>query len=140
MRFLSALTLSTLLIGAAPAMADTVPPCPDTGGIETAPYPDGVPPLIMADFASRFSPFAAPTEDFDASDVVVTHVSRRLLWVKHRKDKWVVGYEQGGLYYSDHLLLYTFATGDLSTRLREEHAAAANTVCGKADGMLEDDD
>jgi hypothetical protein len=140
MRPLPWFALAVALYGPIPAVADTVPPCPDTGGIETARYPDGVPAPIMADFASRYTPFAAPTEDFDSSDMVSTHISRRLLWVKHRKDKWVVGFEQGGIDYSDHLLLYTFAKGDLSARLREEHAASPNTVCGKADGLLEDSD
>ncbi len=138
MRSVFHLALLTLLTGAAPALAQTVPPCPDTGGIETAHYPDGVPAPILGDFSSRYSPFAAPTEAFDSSDMVSTRITRRILWVKHRKDKWVVGFEQGGLDYSDHLLLYHFAKGDLTARPKEEHAANPSTVCGKADGMLED--
>ncbi len=130
--------LLTLLTGAPPALAQTVPPCPDTGGIETAPWPDGVPAPVLKDFSSRYMPFAAPTEAFDATDMVSTRINRRILWAKHRKDKWVVGFEQGGSVYSDHLLLYNFAKGDLTARPAEEHAATPSTVCGKADGMLED--
>ncbi len=138
MRAVLRLALLTLVTGAVPALAQTVPPCPDTGGIETAHYPDGVPAPILKDFSSRYMPFAAPTEEFDATDMVSTRINRRILWVKHRKDKWVVGFEQGGSVYSDHLLLYNFAKGDLTARPAEEHAANPSTVCGKADGMLDD--
>ena len=42
-RMLDLIVFLPLLTGAAPAFAQTVPPCPDTGGIETVQYPDGVP-------------------------------------------------------------------------------------------------
>ena len=138
MRNIKGAAVLIMLTGATPTFAQTVPPCPDTGGIETVAYPDGVPAPILKDFSSRYMPFAAPTEAFDATDVGVAGIHRRILWVKHRKDKWVVGFEQGGEAYSDHILLYDYAKGDLTARPKEEHAATPSTVCGKADGVLDD--
>jgi hypothetical protein len=122
------------------AKAEEVPPCPDVAGIETARYPDGVPPAVVDDFTARFNPFVLPGENFDAGGLVMTHVSRRLIWVKHLNQRWVVAYEQGGRSYSDHVLLYKAAMNELTALPQVDREVAPDRVCGIADGLLQDTD
>jgi hypothetical protein len=80
---------------------------------------------------------AAPGEKFDATDVVVTRIHYREIFVWSRGNRWVVAIEHGGLGYNDPVFAY-----DLNADLSEvipvtKRIAFPHNVCDVARDLLD---
>ena len=93
---------------ASSADAGGIAPCKPVAGAEDVAFKEA-PLSVQQSFNSQFSPFALPGEPFDATDIVRTGLSRRLIWVRHLGARWVVSFESGGREYSVRVLIYELA-------------------------------
>lgn len=88
------------------AIADYIPPCQLMDGAQFIDFPKNVPPQIVDELIAHTGKLAAPDEDFDATDIVMTRISHRLIWAAKKAKRWGVAYEHGGIGYHDHIVVY----------------------------------
>ena len=126
-------TFVCCVLACAPARADAIAPCAPPPGVTAVAIPDGVPDAIMA----QLGQIALPGQRFDASDVVMTGVNRRYIFVWHRGDHWIVATERGGRGYNDPVMEYALSPGGTAT-LVTRTLSAPSTVCRDATAMAKE--
>lgn len=79
--------------------------------------------------------FALPGQAFDDHDVVVTGMSRRLVWLRRRDTRWVVAVEVGGKAPFEAVIAYEMGYDGSIIAIRQERAFPA-TICQITERML----
>jgi len=120
---------------AVPAMADEIPQCAVIRGAVDAVYPTAVPSALVARLQRDLSPFALPGERFDASDIRITGISRRLIWIRHLGSRWVVAWESGGIGYNDQVAAFDLANSGAVKAIGQGYAFPP-TVCAVTNRWL----
>jgi len=87
--------------------------------------------------AVRFGPMAQPGEEFDATDVVITHRNRRLIFIWKLASRWIVATEHGGRGYNDPILAYDITRTAGDPMFIAQRIAFPETVCKIVMEMLE---
>jgi hypothetical protein len=119
-----------ILVAAGIARADDIPTCPVPEGMKSVSIPDGVPEGLR----SKLGTIAAPGGQFDATDVVMTGISRRYIFAWHRGNRWIVAIEQGGRGYDDPIMAYDLSD-DGHASLVQRKSSAPQLVCSDANAL-----
>ena len=127
------LATATMLPGV--VRADDIPPCSPPSAVTQVSIPD-LPRSIVETLRTQLGVIAGPKENFDSTDVVVTHVNRRFIFAWALRGSWIVATEHGGLGYNDPIFRFdSDAKGELTfTGLR---IALPQTVCREALALLD---
>jgi hypothetical protein len=135
---LSGLGSASLLIAMVitSARADYIPSCSVPNGVSSASLQAGAPPALLAALKEHVGDIAAPGTAFDATDVVVTGRSRRLIFVWNVGRRWIVATEHGGRGYNDPIFAYDLSQDDRTATLVQERIAFPGTVCSIASSLL----
>jgi hypothetical protein len=129
-----ALFFGTLILGASGiARADTIPACSVPEGMKSVAIPDGVPEGLR----SKLGTIAAPGGQFDATDIVMTGISRRYIFAWHRGNRWIVAIEQGGRGYNNPIMAYDLSEDGQASLVRRK-ISAPSLVCADAEAMSKD--
>ena len=95
------------------------------------------PPTLTRALKDRLGDIAAPGAAFDATDVIITGRSRRLIFIWNREKRWIVATEHGGRGYNDPLFAYDLGQEDRSVTLAQERVAFPDTLCSTAISLLD---
>jgi hypothetical protein len=113
------------------ARADHIAPCSAPEGMTSESIPSAIPPALQA----KLGKIATPGAAFDATDIIVTGLSRRYIFVWHRENRWIVATEHGGRGYNDPIMAYELSTdGNVATLVRQL-ISGPSTVCSDAVAM-----
>jgi len=118
------------------APADVIPACDLQKGARLVEWPDGLPPKVFEDFTRHVERLAAPEEQFDATDVIMTNKRRRLIRVVNLGSLWVIAYEHGGRAYHDHIVVYEISGAGNPVRLIANDIAFPKSVCAQTNAWL----
>ncbi len=120
------------LIMAGPAKADEVPPCQLPSGAASVSLLSKAPSAIKHALQQNVGEVVEPGEKFDATDVMVTGHSRRLIFIWNTGSRWIVAIERGGIAYSDPIFVYNLSADNQKAELLETRTAIPRTVCSTA--------
>ena len=117
-----------------PALADHIPPCAAPKGVAAHVSIKTLPLPLAKTLQDQLGYLAEPNESFDATDVVNTGHSNRLIFVWNRGNIWLVARERGGIAYNDPIQTFKLENG--KAKLIGERSALPNTVCSVAHAMM----
>jgi hypothetical protein len=118
------------------AKADDIPPCKLPKGVTLVPLLSDAPSALQAAVAKDVGELAPPSENFDATDVVVTGKPRRLIFIWRFGQRWIVATELGGITYSNPIFAYDLDPGRHSAAPVGTRSAIPATVCTTAESLL----
>jgi len=119
-----------------PARADNIPPCTLPDGVRSMSLENGTPPALLWALTRDLGEYSPPGGHFDATDVVVTGRSRRLIFIWNAGRRWVVATEHGGIGYNNPILAYDLNKDDEFATLVATRIAFPKSVCSTATGLL----
>ena len=137
-----ALSFFAMLLAAtcsACAPPDKVPPCTIPPGVTSTSLETGTPPALVQALKDHIGEMAVPGARYDIGDVhgfFSTGLDRRLIFVWHLGNRWVVATERGGRGYYDPMFAYDLSQDGQSATLVQEQNADPDTVCSTASSML----
>ena len=119
------------------ARADNIPPCPVPPGATAVPLPAGLPNAIAGDVAGRLRAriIALPGERFDSTDVAITGVNARYIFVWKITGGWIVAVEHGGIAYNDPVLRYESSPDGKVFKMTLGQTAFPGNVCAVATAL-----
>jgi hypothetical protein len=135
----SVLSLLALLSAATcfgSAKAAVIPPCTVPNAVTSTSQMTGISPVLARVLRAHIGELGAPGTEFDATDIIVTGRSHRLIFVWAVGKRWVVATEQGGIFYSDRIYAYDLSPDGGSATLVQERMAFPDTVCSTASSLL----
>lgn len=118
------------------ARAEAVPPCDPPAGIVSKPLGAATPAGLLAAVKKDLGDLAAPGEAFDATDVVKTGRSRRLIFAWNQGTRWVLATEHGGRGYNNPILAYDVSADGAKATLVEKRIVFVPTYCATAKELL----
>ena len=118
------------------AGADVIPPCALPNGVASVPFPDAMPSPVSQALKEHVGELVLPGGKFDATDMIVTGRSRRLIFVWNIGKRWVIATEHGGRGYNDPIVAYDLSQNGRNATLVEERIAFPPTVCATASSLL----
>ena len=130
--------LSIGLVIASPGAAE-IPTCTVPVGVTAMSQMSATPPALARALKDHIGVLAAPRIQFDTTDIVVTGVSHRLIFVWSIGRRWVVATEQGGIFYSDRLYAYDLGQDGRSATLVQERMVIPDELCSNASSLLSPD-
>lgn len=94
-------------------------------------------PLPIRESLQKLAPDIVPVgKPFDATDVIVTGHSRRLLFIWRSNDRWIIATEHGGRGYNDPVFAFDMKFGSATATLVESRVAVPHNVCQIAEGLI----
>ena len=130
---ISSAALLSLLVS---ARADVIPPCATPSGVNSVPLPDGVPSAVNRALQAKLGKIALPGQEFDATDVVGTGISRRFIFAWNSGSKWLVATEHGGRGYNDPIFLFDLSQNGEDVSLLKTQISFPKGVCSAASAMI----
>ena len=118
---------------------DKVPPCTIPPGVTSTTLETGAPPALVQALKDHIGEMAAPGARYDIGDVhgfFSTGLDRRLIFVWHLGNRWIVATEHGGIGYNDPIFAYDLSPDGRTASLMREQIAGPDTVCSTASSML----
>jgi hypothetical protein len=116
-------------------LADDIPPCAAPKGVSVTTSLNRAPLELRQSLHSDLGDIVPPGGAFDATDVVSVGKNRRLIFIWHKGQRWIVATERGGTAYNDPIIAYDVAEGTV-TFIASRDAIRA-TVCSTAVGLLD---
>jgi hypothetical protein len=114
------------------ARADTIPPCTPPNNVSLTTSLNEAPAALRQALKEHVGDIVAPGEKFDATDVVVTGRSRRLIFIWNLGNRWIVATEHGGRVYKRPIFAYDLGQDGQSATLVQEGVGG----CGMALSLL----
>ena len=112
------------------------PACPLSAGVQQIPWP-ATPMPLKAAVSKHIGTFAMPGEPFDITDVTVGEPQfQRLIFVRHRADRWIVAVEHGGIAYRVRLFGFALTSREGEAVLLQQRTAQKPDVCTASQDML----
>jgi len=116
------------------AWADEIPSCRLPPHAESVLLISNAPETLRDAIQADIGDLANPGEDFNATDVVEDgRLSKRLIFIWHSAELWIVATESGGIAYNDPIYAYRLKQGKVI--LLETKIAFPNTVCTTANRL-----
>jgi hypothetical protein len=132
---LSLLVISIGLAIASPGAAE-IQTCKVPAGVTATTQMSATPPALARALKDHIGVLAAPGAQFDTTDIIVTGVSHRLIFVWSIGQRWVVATEQGGIFYSDRFYAYDLSKDGQSATLVQERMSIPDELCSTASSLL----
>jgi len=112
----------------ASAWADEIPSCRLPPHAESVSLISNTPKTLRDAIQADIGDLANPGEDFNSTDVVEGGLLfKRLIFIWHSAELWIVATESGGIAYNDPIYAYRLKQG--KAILLETSIAFPNTVC-----------
>jgi hypothetical protein len=120
---------------ASPGAAD-VQTCTVPAGVTATSQMSATPPALARALRDHIGELAAPGAQFDTTDIFVTGVSHRLIFVWSVGRRWVVATEQGGIFYSDRFYAFNLSPDGRIATLVQERMSIPDALCSTASSLL----
>ena len=115
--------------------ADTISSCALPNGVNSKAL-EAAPPVLLDALKKHVGELVPPGGRFDATDVVMTGKTRRLIFVWNAGKLWIVATEHGGRGYNDPIFVYELSDDGNTATLVIERIAFPKTVCATAISLL----
>lgn len=137
-RVFATLFAAIVAIQASPTAASGTPRCLTVPAGVAIEDPATLPPTIFEAVRRELGDLALPDEPFNATDVVEPAAkSRRILFVWHKAERWIVASERGGRGYGNPVLALAFGADSRDAKLVASRTAFPDTLCKVAAALLD---
>jgi hypothetical protein len=115
--------------------SDSIPLCTVPEGVSSVSVRN-TPAALLQSLEKDVGDIAAPGEEFDATDVVVTGRDRRILFIWNAGRRWIVATEHGGRGYNNPVFAFDLSQDNRQATKVQAITAVPDTVCSISAGLI----